>query len=279
MNKNIKFYLVFFILQKQKKEVILYVNEVNRPAYFAVIPSNVRYCEELKYPERLLYGEITALAGKDGYCFAKNKYFAELYHVIPGTISRWISHLEKLGFVKVNIIKNDRNQILERRIYINEGYSDILPNTYKQNKQYPYKQNGSYPISQNAQDNNINKNKIDRFFYYVIGKEKQNPEKFTKDEEIEFFKLLEKLEFNYNEEMMIIFKEENIEKIKIIIYALKELFMSRRKSLIIRVKRKTLLSLYEKCREKQEKFLGTEKEINNFFNYYYTSMINELENF
>lgn len=64
------------------------VNEENRPSYYAIIPSNVRYCEELKYPERLLYGEITALAGKEGYCFATNKYFAELYHVIPGTISR-----------------------------------------------------------------------------------------------------------------------------------------------------------------------------------------------
>ena len=117
------------------------VNEQNRPAYYAIIPSEVRYCEELKYPERLLYGEITALAGKEGYCFATNKYFAELYHVIPGTISRWISHLEKLGFIKTEIITDDRNQILERRIYINNIYRDTMPYTYKQNKQYPYEQN------------------------------------------------------------------------------------------------------------------------------------------
>lgn len=148
------------------------VNEENRPSYYAIIPSNVRYCEELKYPERLLYGEITALAGKEGYCFATNKYFAELYHVIPGTISRWISHLENLGFVKVEIIKDGRNQIIERRIYIDNVHRDIILYTYKQDKQYPYEQNEQYPISRIAQYNNIN-NRIDRFFNYIIkGKNK-----------------------------------------------------------------------------------------------------------
>ena len=143
------------------------MNEQNTPSYYAIIPSEVRYCEELKYAERLLYGEITALAGREGYCFATNKYFAELYNVIPGTISRWISHLENLGFVNIEIIKDNRNQILERRIYINDIHRDFITNTYKQNEQYPYKQNKQYPISRIAQYNNIN-NRIDRFFNYII---------------------------------------------------------------------------------------------------------------
>ena len=104
------------------------MNEQNTPSYYAIIPSSVRYCEELKYAERLLYGEITALAGKEGFCFATNKYFAELYHVIPGTISRWISHLEDLEFVNIDIIKDEKNQILERRIYINDIHRDFMTN-------------------------------------------------------------------------------------------------------------------------------------------------------
>ena len=74
-----------------------YVNEENLPSYYAVIPASVRYCKDLKYPERLLYGEITSLINKEGYCFATNRYFAELYGVIKETVSRWISNLEKLG--------------------------------------------------------------------------------------------------------------------------------------------------------------------------------------
>ncbi len=84
------------------------MNEENKPAYYAIIPSEVRYCEELKYAERLLYGEITALTNKEGYCFATNTYFAELYNVIPGTIPRWIKHLETLGFITLEIIKEER---------------------------------------------------------------------------------------------------------------------------------------------------------------------------
>ena len=98
------------------------VNEENRPSYYAIIPSNVRYCEELKYPERLLYGEITALAGKEGYCFATNKYFAELYHVIPGTISRWISHLEKL----VHYIRSSPSNRFLARSHLHVKYTIFI---------------------------------------------------------------------------------------------------------------------------------------------------------
>lgn len=68
----------------------------NEASYYAIIPSSVRYNKELKFPERLLYGEITALLSKKGYCFAGNKYFADLYNVTTETVSRWISHLNKL---------------------------------------------------------------------------------------------------------------------------------------------------------------------------------------
>ena len=68
-------------------------------------------------------------------------------------------------------------------------------------------------MSQKRQDNNINK-KIDRFFIYIIKKEKENPEKMTKDEDIGFKELLEKYELNYTEELINIFAEENIEKLK-----------------------------------------------------------------
>ena len=251
------------------------MNEQNKPAYYALIPSSVRYCEELKFAERLLYGEITALTGKEGYCFATNRYFSELYGVIPGTISRWISHLERLGFIQVEIIKNEKQQIIERRIYINDNYREFI-NTYKQNKQYPYEQNCLYPISKKAQYNNINI-RIDRFFNYIIKKESKNPEKMTINQLKELFELLDKLEFNYTEELISIFTKENIEKIKIIIFALKELLVSSKKILLSRADRNTVIFVYDNCKNKQEEYRDTENEIQNFFEYYYISLIKELE--
>ena len=87
------------------------------PTYYANIPANVRY-SNLKPNAKLLYGEITALSNKLGYCYASNSYFAELYGVSKNTVSRWISDLNKLGFISVQIERNSNNQITKRIIGI-----------------------------------------------------------------------------------------------------------------------------------------------------------------
>jgi DNA-binding transcriptional regulator YhcF (GntR family) len=96
-----------------------------RPSYYAIIPADVRY-SDLKPNAKLLYGEITALSSKEGYCFATNRYFADLYSVTKNTVSLWISQLQKKGFVSVLLIKKGE-QITERRIAIikNDDRSSI----------------------------------------------------------------------------------------------------------------------------------------------------------
>ncbi len=94
------------------------------PAYYAIIPANVRYDKRLKAMERILYGEITALANKMGYCTAKNKYFGDLYDVHQNTAGGWINRLEKFGYIRTELIY-DGKQIIGRRIYI----SDAIPST------------------------------------------------------------------------------------------------------------------------------------------------------
>ena len=119
------------------------MNEDNiRSSYYAIIPAYIRYNKELKFAERLLYGEITALSNKQGYCFASNRYFANLYDVSISTISRWISHLVELNTLYVEVVRNDKKEIIERRIY-------VIDNPYMQNNQHPYTQKEQYPYVQN----------------------------------------------------------------------------------------------------------------------------------
>lgn len=86
--------------------------------YLAIIPSIVRHDRELKPNEKLLYGEISALMDAKGYCWATNKYFAELFDVSTETVSRWISHLIEKGYAKSKIIYDeDGKTILQRKLW------------------------------------------------------------------------------------------------------------------------------------------------------------------
>ncbi len=245
------------------------MNKENKIGYYAVIPSTILFNEDLKANEKLLYAVITILANKDGYCFASNTYLAELFNAKPHTISNWISHLNKLNFVCVEIIKNNKNEIVQRRIYPNDT-------PYITKMTYPYSIEKTESMSQIEQYNNNINNKIERFFNYIVGKTQKNPEKFAENEEKEFRDLLEKLGFNYKEELIRIFTEENVKKVQIIIYALKRLFTSNRRNLIYKITREELLFIYDKCIEKQLEYENTEDEINNFLDYYYVSLINSL---
>ena len=91
----------------------------NTPSYYSITPATVRYDEDLSPYARLLYGEISCLTNKEGYCFASNNYFANLYKKTPQAISKWINQLEKKGYIKTELIYQNK-QVVERRIYIND---------------------------------------------------------------------------------------------------------------------------------------------------------------
>ena len=90
------------------------------PSYYAIIPANVRY-SDLKPNAKLLYGEITALSNKFGFCFASNKYFSELYNVNKNTVSSWLSDLKNFGFIVINIERDSNKQIIKRCIGITKN--------------------------------------------------------------------------------------------------------------------------------------------------------------
>lgn len=91
---------------------------MSNTSYYAVIPASVRYDASVTPNAKLLYGEITALCGKEGYCWASNKYFADLYRVSGSAISEWVQSLKKAGHIKVVI---DQSRGNERQIFLTEA--------------------------------------------------------------------------------------------------------------------------------------------------------------
>lgn len=91
-----------------------------KKSYYAIIPAEVRYDEELPPNAKLLYGEITSLCNEKGYCWATNQYFADLYHCSVSAVKKWISALVKKGYISLELIyKEGTKQVLQRKLYIN----------------------------------------------------------------------------------------------------------------------------------------------------------------
>ena len=88
------------------------------PSYYSILTAPVRYDENLKPSEKILFSEITALCNKNGHCWASNSYFAKLYKVTKQTVSSWISSLEKSNYIRTELDKEAGNQ---RKLYINES--------------------------------------------------------------------------------------------------------------------------------------------------------------
>jgi len=87
------------------------------PCYWAVIPSNIRYDDQIPPNAKLLYAEISSLTQKLGYCYAEDEYFSELYQWTERTVRRLLASLEERGYIRIERLAGERNRTVERRIY------------------------------------------------------------------------------------------------------------------------------------------------------------------
>lgn len=101
--------------------------DVERPGYYAIIPADVRYDDRLPANAKLLYGEISALIGAEGFCYATNSYFMKIYGFSDPTISRLISALEKHGYIKRELDRDKSGQVVRRKLYLRVSAPEIHP--------------------------------------------------------------------------------------------------------------------------------------------------------
>lgn len=241
----------------------------NKIGYYAIITATVLFDTDLKANEKLLYAIITVLSNKEGYCFASNSYLGNLLNAQPHTISKWVSHLKQKGYVCLDLIRNEKFEIIQRRIYPNDT-------PYTINRTYLYATNKTEGMSQKVQDNNISINKIDRLFNYIINNENEFPNEFEKVDFNEINKLLQRYEMKYTADILEYISADNLEQIKNIVYAICLIVKDKLQHLNYKVSRDKLFKIYNDCKAKKELYEGTENHIESFMNYYYKSIVNEL---
>lgn len=101
--------------------------------------------EKIKNELRLLL-IVSSLCAEKGYCFASNKYLADLFNTLEVTISKKLKKLKSLGYIEIEYEKRGC-EVIDRKIRL----AKMLTDDYQ--KCQP-------TISQNAKDNNISINNI-----------------------------------------------------------------------------------------------------------------------
>lgn len=222
------------------------MNENIKSNYYAVIPAIVRYDKDLTDKAKLLYGEITCLCNKEGYCFATNNYFSNLYNCTPRAIQFTLSKLQEKGYIKI-IVENN----YQRKIYLTDALR------YEKIFTPPHENNFIGGYEKNFTNNNIKYN-IDDLFILIIN----NSNKISE----EFLSNLKRLEFIYPPKIIDIIDQSNLLKLKEIIYTLFLIYNSSFKTIMYKFERENLVNLYLTCKE---------HNTGDFFNYYKQAIINK----
>lgn len=136
-------------------------------SFYVVIPSYILQDKTLTLADKVIYGEISSLCNKEGFCWASNEYISKLLIVGNSTVSRSINKLKSKEYVKIEIEKEEGNlrkiwllPILKNRIPIPENRI-----TYPKIKDKDYNINTNIDIVSQIQQ------KIEPIFSYKIALE------------------------------------------------------------------------------------------------------------
>ncbi len=97
--------------QKEEKKVI------ERENYYTVIPMKVITDSNLTPMMKIIYGILTSLSNRYGYCSASNQYIGDLLNMKSDTISTHISGLVKSDYIRIELKKELGNR---RTIFIRD---------------------------------------------------------------------------------------------------------------------------------------------------------------
>ena len=126
--------------------------EVKFPGYAALLPPRVRYDKELPPQAKILYAEISAMSDVTGFCWASNRYLGALYGLSKRTVTRLLDLLEEKGYISTSVLRDEKNAVTERRLYITDAGLLRLPPIVK-NVYRGIDENVHTPIDKNVHQN------------------------------------------------------------------------------------------------------------------------------
>jgi DNA-binding MarR family transcriptional regulator len=96
-------------------------------AYSVSIPMSILMDKKLSSTDKLVYAMICGLSKKNGDCWASNAYIASQLDLKKDTVSRVISKLVEIGYVKRKEFRNENKEVVKRLLSSIHALSNVLP--------------------------------------------------------------------------------------------------------------------------------------------------------
>ena len=101
---------------------------MSEPNYYMIIPAPVWNDKRLSEKDIILFGHISTLTKKDGFCYASNRYFERVMNCSVSTVKRMLKSLEDCGYITREVHYHEGSKEIENRyIYVNLGRSTGEP--------------------------------------------------------------------------------------------------------------------------------------------------------
>lgn len=86
---------------------------------YSTFPNILLRDEEIPYGAVVLYAIINSLCNNvKNYCYAKNYTLEKITRLSRNSIAKYLRLLKEKGFIETEVIRNDRNEVMERRIWV-----------------------------------------------------------------------------------------------------------------------------------------------------------------
>ena len=131
----------------------------NHTSAYLVIPSFIADEPDLDDSTILLYGRISALCNRNGFCWASDKYLAELTKCSEREVKRRIKLLEDKSFIRRETKKN--GVLWDRKIYLtyNMDSNNVYERTVRSlRREYAVPSKGPSRPNNNLRDNTLREN-------------------------------------------------------------------------------------------------------------------------
>lgn len=110
-------------------------------AFWSVIPATVLDDMSIPANAKILYGVLSSLMRREGYCWPSNAQLAAAMHCSEDVIRRWLAALQHDGHIQVRIVPNRKtggsiryiSPVISAPVILDvaEGYRDEQPGTYR----------------------------------------------------------------------------------------------------------------------------------------------------